>query len=304
MDDFNDIAVFVAVVDAQSFTQAAARLKQSRPVVSKYVSRLEASLGVQLLNRTTRRLSLTEAGRIFYERCKRGLDDINEARAEISRLQEHPSGVLHINVPMSFGILHVAPRLPAFMQKYPDINVEMDLSDYKLDVIDEGFDVSIRISELPDSSLIARRLAPCHHMIVASPDYLKRAGTPRQPDELTSHEIATYSLQQSTHRWSFNTITNHESVQVPVTSRLQFSNSLALREAVIAGGGIARMPSFIVGEDVKQGRLVALLPDYKTLEVSIYAVYPQRRHLSPKVRAFIDYLAEAFTDTPYWDQVD
>ncbi|MFO7553115.1 MAG: LysR family transcriptional regulator [Haliea sp.] len=197
MDDLNDAAVFVAVVDAGTFTRAAERLKVSRPVVSKQVSRLEESLGVRLLNRTTRRLSLTEAGRIFHAQASRGLEDIAEARAEVSRLQEQPRGVLRINVPMSFGILHLAPLLPAFMQQYPELAVEMDLNDRKLDVIEEGFDASVRISDLPDSTLVARRLAPCRHVIVAAPAYLERHGVPDWPEDLLEHEVLSYSLQQS-----------------------------------------------------------------------------------------------------------
>lgn len=300
MDDLNDIAVFVAVVDAGSFTRAAERLNLSRPVVSKYVSRLEDHLGVRLLNRTTRRLSLTEAGRIFHARSRRGLDDIAEAQAEISRLQEHPRGVLRINVPMSFGILHIAPLLPAFMQQYPDLRVEMDLNDRKLDVIDEGFDVSVRIGDLPDSSLIARRLAPCRHLIVAAPAYVEARGMPRKPEELRKHDIICYSLQQSAQNWHFLNPAG-QAVQVPADGRLQVNNSLALREALLGGLGIARTPTFLVGDDLRQGRLTRLLADHQSPEVSVFVVYPQRRHLSPKVRAFADFLADRIQDPPYWD---
>ncbi len=300
MNDLNDIAVFVAVVDAGSFTRAAERLDLSRPVVSKYVSRLEDHLGVRLLNRTTRRLSLTEAGRIFHARSRRGLDDIADARAEISRLQEHPRGLLRINVPMSFGILHIAPLLPAFMQQYPNITVEMDLNDRKLDVIDEGFDVSVRIGDLPDSSLVARRLAPCRHAIVAAPGYLESRSAPRKPEDLRDHDILCYSLQQSTHNWHFRSPAG-EAIHVPADGRLQVNNSLALREALLAGLGIARTPTFLVGDDLRQGRLTRLLSDFQSVEVSVFVVYPQRRHLSPKVRAFADFLASRIQDPPYWD---
>lgn len=300
MDDLNDVAVFVAVVDEGSFTRAAERLRLSRPVVSKYVSRLEDALGARLLNRTTRRLSLTEAGRIFHERCRRGLDDITEARAEVSRLQDEPRGVLRVNVPMSFGILHIAPLIPEFMRRFPEVSVEMELNDRQLDVIEDAFDISVRISELPDSSLIARRLAPCRHAIVAAPSYLDRRGTPRKPEELGQHDIVTFSLQQSTHQWHFLS-PDGQPVQVSVRSRLQTNNSLALREAVLGGLGIARIPTFVVGHDVREGRLTAVLRDYGTLEVSVYLVYPQRRHLSPKVRAFADFVATHIGETPYWD---
>ncbi len=302
MDDLNDVAVFVAVVDAGSFTRAAERLKVSRPVVSKQVSRLEESLGVRLLNRTTRRLSLTEAGRIFHAQASRGLEDIAEARAEVSRLQEQPRGVLRINVPMSFGILHLAPLLPAFMQQYPELTVEMDLNDRKLDVIEEGFDASVRISDLPDSSLVARRLAPCRHVIVAAPAYLERHGVPDRPEDLLEHEVLSYSLQQSAQAWHFID-PEGQPTQVAVAGRLQVNNSLALREALLAGMGIARTPTFLVGDDLRQGRLTTVLDTCRSLELSIYLVYPQRRYLSPKVRAFADFLVAKIKDPPYWDQV-
>ncbi|MEE4110268.1 MAG: LysR substrate-binding domain-containing protein [Halieaceae bacterium] len=299
MEDLNDVAVFVAVVDAGSFTRAAERLKVSRPAVSKQVSRLEESLGVRLLQRTTRRLSLTEAGRIFHAGASRGLEDLAEARAEVSRLQEQPRGVLRINVPMSFGILHIAPLLPEFMREYPELSVEMDLNDRKLDVIEEGFDASVRISDLPDSTLVARRLAPCRHAIVAAPAYLERRGVPEKPMDLQGHEVLSYSLQQSARQWHFLD-PDGQPEQVTVSGRLQVNNSLALREALLAGVGLARTPTFLVGEDLREGRLIAVLRDYRSLEVSIYLVYPQRRHLSPKVRAFADFLVSKIKDPPYW----
>ncbi|MAL95134.1 MAG: LysR family transcriptional regulator [Haliea sp.] len=300
MEDLNDIAAFVAVVNAGSFTRAAERLKVSRPAVSKQVSRLEESLGVRLLNRTTRRLSLTEAGRIFHLQASRGLDDLAEARAEVAHLQTQPRGLLRINVPMSFGILHIAPLLPAFLQAFPELSVEMDLNDRKLDVIEEGFDVSVRISDLPDSTLVARRLAPCRHVIVAAPAYLERHGLPRAPADLQQHEVLTYSLQQSALQWHFLGPCGQPE-PVTVAGRLQLNNSLALREALLAGMGVARTPTFLVGEDLREGRLINVLANYKSLELSIYLVYPQRRHLSPKVRAFVDFLAARIQDPPYWD---
>ena len=268
MEDLNDVAVYVAVVDAGSFTRAAERLKVSRPAVSKQVSRLEESLGVRLLNRTTRRLSLTEAGRIFFEGASRGLEDLAEARAEVSRLQEQPRGVLRINVPMSFGILHIAPLLPAFLDAYPELSVEMDLDDRKLDVIEEGFDISVRISDLPDSTLIARRLAHCRHAIVAAPAYLDRHGVPETPSALERHHVLGYSLQQSAMQWHFLDPAG-QPLQVTVAGRLQVNNSLALREALLAGVGIARTPTFLVGEDLREGRLTAVLGEYRSLAVSI-----------------------------------
>lgn len=301
MDSLTDVAVFVRVVEQGSFTQAAEHLGISRSVISKYVSRLEDRLGVRLLNRTTRRLSLTEAGRILYERSRRSLLDIEDAEAEVSQLQQAPRGILRINSPMSFGILHIAPLLSEFRAHYPDIAIDMNLDDRKIDIVDEGYDVSVRISDMPDSSLVAKRLASCHHVIVASPEYLDAHGTPQTPDDLRDHNVLSFSYQSSVNDWHFLSPAN-ENVSVAVNSSAQINNSLAIREALLGGLGIARIPTFVVGRDLQQGRLQSVLSDYKMLEVSIYLVYPQRRHLSPKVRAFVDFMSSRISDTPYWDQ--
>lgn len=301
MDSLSDIAVFVQVVESGSFTAAAERLQVSKSVVSKYVTRLEDRLGARLLNRTTRRLSLTEVGSVFYERSRDGLNAIEEAELEVSRLQGTPSGTLRLNTPMSFGVLHVAPALPEFMRQFPAVAVEVNLDDRKVDVIEEGFDLSVRISELPDSSLVARRLAPCRHVVVAAPSYLESYGAPRRPEDLVQHNVISYRYQESALNWQFRA-PDGKLVSMPVSGNLQMNNSLALREAMIAGVGIARTPTFLVGDDLAQGRLVPLLTNYAALEISIYLVYPQRRHMSPKVRAFIEFMADRIQDPPYWDE--
>ena len=300
MKSLTDIAVFVQVVESGSFTAAAERLDISKSVVSKYVTRLEDYLGARLLNRTTRRLSLTEVGRVFYDRSRKGLADIEDAQLEVSRLQAEPRGTLRINVPMSFGILHVAPALPEFQRQYPDLTVDMNLDDRKVDVIEEGFDVSVRISELPDSSLVARRIAPCRHAVVASPSYLEQHGTPRSPEDLHDHNIINYRYQESANKWHFQS-KDTKSISVDVSGSLITNNSLAIRESIREGIGITRTPTFVVGKDVQEGRLVKVLTGYETLEVQIFLVYPQRRHLAPKVRAFVDFMAERISETPYWD---
>lgn len=300
MDSLSDVAVFVQVVESGSFTAAADRLRVSKSVVSKYVTRLEDRLGARLLNRTTRRLSLTEVGSVFYERSREGLSTIEEAEQEVSRLQSRPSGTLRLNTPMTFGVMHVAPALPAFMKAYPDVAVDVSLDDRKVDVIEEGFDLSVRISELPDSSLVAKRLASCRHVVVASPAYLEAHGTPRRPEDLIGHNVISYRYQESALNWHFRG-PDGKPVSMPVSGSLQMNNSLALREAMLAGVGIARTPTFVVGEDIRSGSLVPLLPGYEALELSIFLVYPQRRHLSPKVRAFIEFMAARISDPPYWD---
>lgn len=301
MESLTDIAVFVQVVDSGSFTAAADRLGISKSVVSKYVTRLEDRLDARLLNRTTRRLSLTEVGRAFYERSHLGLREIEEAEAEVSRLQGAPRGSLRINCPMSFGILHIAPALPEFLSRYPDLSVDMSLDDRRVNLVDEGFDLAIRIGELPDSSLVARRLGPCRHVVCGAPGYFKRHGLPRTPEDLRDHNAITFKYQDSPREWHF-VKPQGGVIRVPVSGSIQMNNSLGLREALVNEAGVTLTPTFVVGDDIKTGRLQAVLSDYKLLEVSIYAVYPQRRHLSPKVRAFVEFMVERISDRPYWEQ--
>ena len=300
METLSDIASFVQVVNSGSFTAAAERLGVSKSIVSKHVSRLEEHLGARLLNRTTRRLSLTEVGELFYARATRGLHELAEAEAAVSQLQEAPRGTLKLNVPMSFGILHVAPAMPAFLSRYPDLQLDMRLDDRKLDLVEDGFDVAIRIADLPDSSLVAVRLARCRHVVCASPAYLHRFGEPKAPDDLRKHNALTFSYQDSPSQWQF-TGADGKTLQVPVCGNIRMNNSLALREALLSGCGIALTPSFVVGPDLQAGRLRGVLADYRAREVSIYAIYPERRHLSPKVRAFIQFMAEHISDEPEWD---
>ena len=300
MESLSDIAVFVQVVRNGSFTAAAEKLGLSKSVVSKYVTRLEDRLGARLLNRTTRRLSLTEVGQAFFERSQRALGEIEEAEAEVSRLQGEPRGELRLSSPMSFGILHVAPLLPAFQARNPELTVDMVLDDRKTDLVDEGFDLAIRIGELPDSSLVARRLGPCRHVVCGSPAYFARNGVPQSPEDLADHPALTYRYQDAPAEWRL-VDGDGNCHQVAINSRLQMNNSLALREALLKGAGVTLTPTFVVGSEIKAGLLMAVLSKYKAMEVSIYAVYPQRKHLSPKVRAFIDYLSEQISDPPYWE---
>ena len=228
------------------------------------------------------------------------LQDLEDARSEVSRLQAKPRGVLRLNAPMSFGILHIAPRLVDFHRQYPEVRVDLNLDDRKLDVVEEGFDLSVRISDLPDSSLVARRLCQCRHVIVASPNYLKEMGKPKTPTDLLKHRILTYRYQESSLNWHFlrgDKSTEH----VQIDGHTRINNSLAIREAVLSGLGIARMPTFSVGEDIKKGSLVKLFGNLELPQVSIFLIYPQRRHLSPKIRAFVEFMATQLSDVPLWD---
>ncbi|MAT93790.1 MAG: LysR family transcriptional regulator [Halioglobus sp.] len=301
MNSLSDIAVFVRVIDSGSFTAAAERLNLSKSVVSKYVTRLESELGARLLNRTTRRLSLTEAGQVFYDRARKGLQDIEEAHQEVSRLQDEPRGTLRINAPMSFGVMHIAPALHEFAEQYPELSIDVNFDDRKVDVIEEGFDISVRISNLPDSSLVAKRLAPCKHAVVAAPLYLERHGTPKSPEDLLAHNLISYRYQESAQEWHFQH-KNGQTHSVKVSGAVTMNNSLAIRSALLEGLGITRTPTFVVGKDIQEGRLIQILPDFATLEVTIFLVYPHRNYLSPKVRAFCEFFADRIGEAPAWDR--
>ncbi|MCG8383561.1 MAG: LysR family transcriptional regulator [Gammaproteobacteria bacterium] len=295
-----EIKSFVSVVKEGSFTQAADVLGVSRSVLSKHVSRLEAHTGVRLLNRTTRRLSLTEGGALFYQKSARGLQTLDEAIEEVKSLNQEPRGQLRINMPMSFGILHVAPWIPEFLASYPHVSVDMHFDDREVEMIEAGFDVSIRIMDLQESSLTARRLGPCHHVVVASPLYQSR-GLPDTPRALADgHCIASFRYQDSALEWRFEDETGQQ-LTVPLSAAITADNSLALRQMVLGGAAIARMPTYLVAKDVADGQLINVFPNWKMLTKSIYIVFPQRRFMPSKTRVFIDFLAQKLTDPPGWD---
>jgi DNA-binding transcriptional LysR family regulator len=301
MDKFGDMAAFVRVVEARTFTQAAERLGWSKSVVSRRIAELEERLGVRLLNRSTRRLSLTEAGQAYYERCARILADVDETEEAVSSLHAAPRGLLRVNAPMTFGMLHLAPAISAFMDRYPEMEIDLVLNDRFVDLIDEGFDLALRIGNLADSALIARKLAPCLRVACASPGYLARRGVPADPAALAGHDTLLYSNIANADQWR---LTDREGFEhaVRVKSRLRVNNGDVLREAAAAGLGITLLPTFIVAEAIAEGRLKAILCDYRPLPTAVHAVYPHNRHLSTKVRAFVDFLAERFGPPPYWDE--
>lgn len=296
MDNLSAMAVFAKVVQAGGFSAAARRLRLSKAAVSKRVAGLEDRLGARLLNRTTRRLALTEEGAAFYERAVRILAEVDEAEGAVSRLGAEPRGTLRVSAPMSFAILHLADALPAFMAKHPGLAVDIALNDRLVDLVEEGFDVAIRIARLPDSSLVARKLAPTRSLVAARPDYWRRHGKPRHPRELEGHNCLRYSYQITQDEWRFK-----DGVAIAVAGTFIANNGDVLRSAALAGLGVARLPSFIVGDDVRSGRLEPALEDFEEGELSIYAVYPHRRHLSARVRAFVDFLAGRFAPLPPWE---
>lgn len=300
MDHLTGMAVFAAVVEAGSLSAAARTLGVAKSSVSKQISRLEDELGVRLLNRTTRRLSLTEAGTAFYQGCRRVVAEAEAARQTVTHLAAAPRGTLKVNAPMSFGFRHVGPWLPDFMARYPELAVELVLNDRVVDLVEEGFDLGIRIATLADSSLIARRLAPSRRVLCAAPAYLERHGVPLSIEDLRDHECLLYSYQTSGDIWRLSGPGGERALAV--RGRLRVNNGDALLAAAVGGLGITLLPSFICSEALRAREVVQVLPEWnETAASAIHAVFPANRNLSPKVRVFVDYLATRFGSMPYWD---
>lgn len=299
MDLFTSMTVFVTVVDQGNFTAAAEQLEISRASTSKHIASLEDGVGGRLLNRTTRRISLTEAGKAYYERCKQILEDVAEAECVVTGFSTDPRGLLRINAPMSFGTRHFADIIAQFCRVHSAIDVQLSLSDRIVDVVDEGYDLVIRITQLKESSLIARKLAPCRRILCASTAYLTEHGVPSHPDELGEHNCLHYAYLESGTSWILNGPDGEH--RVKIRSRLTANNGDALCKAAIQGLGIALLPTFIVGDAIRNGELEVILPAYQPVATSIYAVYASRQHLSAKVRTFIDFVVEQIGDQPAWD---
>jgi DNA-binding transcriptional LysR family regulator len=298
MDRFLEMKVFSAVVEAGSFTGASHLLDMSKAAVSRYVAELEERLGVRLLHRTTRKLSPTTEGEIFHARCRELLDNLDEAEAEITSRSGEASGLLKVNVPVTFGLMHLAPLWPALLARYPKLELDITLSDRVADLVEEGFDLAVRIGQLPASSLISRKLASTRMVLCASPDYLQRRGEPAHPDQLLQHDVISYSLFSSGENWSFTGPDGQ--VSVKVAPRVRTNSGDTCRAAALHHQGVVLQPTFIVGADLAQGTLREIMPGYRSIELGVYAVYPTRKFVSPKVRLLIDFLVEAFA-APAWD---
>lgn len=302
MDSLTSMKVFGSVVEAGSFASAARRLKLSRAVVTKHVAALEDRLNVRLLERTTRKLSVTEAGGRYYERCAQILVEIEDAEREAAHATAVPSGTLRISAPHTFASMHIAPHLAEFRRKFPDVDLEITLSDRFVDLLEEGIDLAIRIADgLPESSLIARRIAACRFVVCGAPEYFKQHGEPQTPDDLTGHPCLGYTLSTREHNWVFVCPQDQRYV-VNVAGPLRSNSGELLRAAAVAGAGVMLLPTFYVGDDLERGRLKAVLTDYSVQEYGIYAVYPSRKHLTAKVKAFVDFLSGRYGTEPYWDE--
>lgn len=291
--NLDGMTVFARVVEEHSFSGAARKLGMSKSAVSKHVTKLEDNLGIRLLNRTTRRLSLTDAGSTFYQHCARVVEEIETAEHALTDLRGTPRGTLRISAPLTFGQMYLPQLVTEFMEMYPGLHVDIHLADHMVDLVADGIDMAIRITRLKDSSLIARKLADYTGHVVAAPSYLAKYGEPKTPLELTQHKTIVYTNITSPNIWDF------EGPEGPVTVRvdpvMSCNNGEFTSIAAIRGLGIAREPEFIVAEALSEGRLVRILKDYDPLNNGgIYAVYPERRHLPSKVRVFIDFLVEKF----------
>lgn len=302
LDQVMGMRVFVRVAAVGSLAAAGRSLKLSQTMVTKHVDATEARLGVRLLHRSTRRLTLTEAGRGYLEACQRILAEIEEAEGAAAAGQAEPRGLLRLNAPVSFGTSQVAPLLGQFAASYPKVRLDVGLNDRVVDLIEEGWDLAIRIGVPRDGSLVSRRLAPCRMVVCASPGYLRAHGTPRTLADLAGHNCLGYTLSErmGTSRWSFG---RDAEVAAPVSGTMQANNGDALREAALAGLGVIYQPTFLVGGDVRSGALVALALDHPpALAGHIQAVFRPDRRLPLKSRVMIDFLAERFGDDPPWDR--
>lgn len=299
MDNTTELAVFVKVVDSGGFSAAARDLSMPKSSVSRYISRLEDRLGVRLLHRTTRSLRPTEVGAAFYERAARIVQEIAEAEAAVTNMQVEPRGTLRITAPLTFGYRFMGEIVSSFLTSWPDVALDIDLSDRVVDIIDEGFDLAIRVGRLRDSSLIARRLGSAERVLVASPGYLERRGTPVHPEDLKDHDCLLYAYEANAASWRLS-----PDVTVAVKGRLTSNNGDILADAAVGGLGFAMLPRFIAGRRMHRGELVSVLEEHLAWEAGVYAVYPHSRHLSTKVRAFVDHMVRYLQPVPPWERCD
>lgn len=302
MEELDAMRAFTSVVTFGSYAAAGRQLGLTRSAVSKGVKELEHILGARLLKRTTRRVSPTETGIAYNDRCLEILAQIEETESQISQLHDEPRGVLKVNAPLSFGALHLGAAVAQFMRSYPDLKIELALNDRFIDPLDEGVDVTIRIAVLQDANLIARRLAPARRLLVASPKYLADYGTPSMPGDLLDHRCLNFGHTTALQKWQLTS--NGETLSVPIGSTFCSNNGDVLRTAALTGNGITKLPTFLIGPDVKAGRLAIILPEYPPTDLGIFALYAPNKYLAAKVRLFIDFLIERFGPAPEWDQLN
>ncbi|NWB87859.1 LysR family transcriptional regulator [Pseudomonas gingeri] len=291
VDKLNAMAIFVRVVERGSFSAVARELRTSQPTISKILKALEVELGGKLIARSTRQLSLTDEGQRYYAQCRQILAAVDNAEHSFQSGREQVAGSLRIGSSVSFGRLQIASRLPDFLARYPQLEIDLQLSDQNQDLVEEGLDVSLRIGELNDSNLIARRIGDTRRITVASAAYLARRGEPQTPEQLSEHNCLQFNLLSSQNLWYYEKDGQRYSVRIK--GNAQSNNSEAIREMVLGGLGIALSPVWLFAEDLQAGRVMAILPDYQTQSLPIHAVFPANRRQSARVKAFVDYMSEA-----------
>ena len=299
IDIVTGMRVFTAVVDAGSFAGAADKLDLSRGMATRYVAQLEAHLGVRLLNRTTRKLSLTEAGSDYCQRATQVLAMVEEAETSVAQEASVPRGTLRVTSSQAFGVRHLGWAITEYLQRYPGIQVDVTLNDRVVDLVEEGFDLAIRVATRIDPGLVARKLTRARVVACASPGYLKKHGAPKSPEELAGHNCLAYAYSSLQNEWHFR----RKGVvrKVRVSGNLRGNNGDILSTAAIEGLGVILHPTFLVYEALRERKLVRILPDWEIDDLTVFAVYPNRKFLPPKVRSFIDFLAARFAPEPYWD---
>lgn len=300
MDKYQEMRVFTAVVNAASFVGAGDALNMSKAAVSRHISDLEQRLGVRLMHRTTRKLSLTSEGEVFLARSREILASIEASEAELSTRSVTASGLLKISVPVSFGIRHLAPLWSEFLGAHPQVTLDVQLADRVIDLVDEGFDLAVRIARLPDSSLISRQLASTRLVLCAAPSYLKRRGTPAHPSELAQHDVMGYSLMAMGDQWHFTGPDGP--VSAKVRPRMWTNNGDSCVAASLAGAGIQLQPNFLIDRELASGQLVEILPQFRSADLGIYAVYPSRKFVLPKVRVLVEFLASKLGQAPWMER--
>ena len=296
MDRLDAMEMFVRIVETGSFSAVARQLGTTQPTVSKQLTALEKRVGARLLQRSTRKLSLTESGQAYYDRCKRIVDEVREAEGTLAKMQTALVGALHVNSSIAFGEMFVAPLILQFQRQYTELNVELTLNDRFIDLVEEGVDVALRIGRLTDSSLVARRVGSSRRIAVATPEYLRKRGTPTHPRDLADHNCLLYSYLSTGNEWSFQGPEGE--IHVRVSGSFKSNNGHALQQAVSAGVGIAMGPDWLMHEKLARGEIQAILPEYAPKPLDINVVYPSNRMLSAKVRTFIEYLQQEFARIP------
>jgi DNA-binding transcriptional LysR family regulator len=300
MDRIDAMRTFVAVVNEGSFSKAATTTQLSPQLVSKYIAKLEEQLHTRLLNRTTRKVSVTEAGSQYFIHAQQILLSIDEMEAQLGGLQQLPKGILRISAPVSFALKHMAKLVTDFQARYPSVTVDLQLSDRKVDIVEEGFDVALRIGQLESSSLIAKKIAPIRVVLCASPDYLNIHGTPKRLEDLEAHRYLHYSYMNiDTKGHVFKYL---KAKQLKESSVFRSNNGDVLVEAAIEGAGLVLQPTFIASKALNAGKLVIVLPEYEPTPIGLYAIYAHRKLLPHKIRCFIDFMADYYGTPPYWDE--